>query len=192
MKSINIIERTTDLALYLTISYIKKGDICIDATAGNGEDTLMLSKACGNTGKVIAMDIQDEALTNTKQLLDSNDINWVTLVKDNFKNMELYLPPNCYPSAIIFNLGYLPGGDKTITSETYDTISAVDKAINLIKKDGIVTITMYPGHQEGEKEKKALLKFSKALDSSIYHVVYLSMHNQSKKAPEILMITRKK
>ena len=91
----------------------------------------------------------------------------------------------------MFNLGYLPGGDKLITTKAETTIKAVQDAMELIRKDGLVCITMYSGHTEGKKEKAALLEFAGQLDSAKWHCAYISMPNQKNDPPEILLITRK-
>ncbi len=187
----NILEKTTKLAMHLTIPYIEEGDSVVDATAGNGRDTLELAKAVGTNGKVLAIDIQEQALSSTKKLLQENNLTNVEYIQDNFINIDKYAE-NQGISAVVFNLGYLPTGDKTITTITEDTLLAVEKALRLIKIGGIITITMYSGHAEGAKEHDALLKWSKNLRPSTYHAVYFSMHNQGENAPEVLTITRKK
>ncbi len=226
----NILQKTTELAMHITLAYINEGDAVIDATAGNGKDTLKLAKAVGENGSVLAFDIQEKALTTTEKLLKENGFKNVEYINDNFVNLDKYIGFKVQKttnteldtatltdnytnlsdksssitftsnnsasspspiSAIVFNLGYLPNGDRTITTKKEDTIIAVQKALDLIKTGGIVTITMYPGHTEGAEEQKALLAFSKTLPALEYHAVYFSMHNQGEKAPEILAITKK-
>ena len=191
MKEINILQKTSELAMYLTLAYVNKGDTVLDATCGNGHDTLSLAKACGNSGKVIAMDIQNKAIYNTKRRLEEKGILNTFFIQDNFINMDQYAEEGSL-SAIVFNLGYMPGEDKRITTIAQDTIKAIEKALFLIKVGGVITITMYPGHSEGRSEKNAILKMAATLSPSIYHCVYMDMHNQSQTAPCILAITKKK
>ena len=87
---------------------------------------------------------------------------------------------------VVFNLGYLPGADKSVTTLTSSTLDAVQSALELLAKDGLVCITMYSGHQQGAEEKHALLEFAENLDSKYWHVSYISMLNQRKNPPEIL------
>lgn len=188
----NILQKTAQLALYITLAYVNPGDTVIDATAGNGNDTLTLANAVGESGSVIAIDIQETAIQNTRKLLLDHGISNAQFILGNFKSIDLYAANYDNISAVIFNLGFLPGGDKNITSQKEDSLTAIKKALNVIKPGGIVTITMYPGHSQGEEEKRALLNFSKTLSATKYHSVYFNMHNQKDTAPEILAITRKK
>ena len=93
--------------------------------------------------------------------------------------------------AVIFNLGYLPGGDKTVTTRAETTLAAVESAMGLLCPDGLICITMYSGHPEGKREKAALLDFAAGLDAGKWHAAYVSMPNQRRDPPEILLITRK-
>lgn len=187
----NLLTKTTDLAMYMTLAYVNEGDIAVDATCGNGLDTIALSDAVGRKGTVISFDVQPEAVETTRALLRRELKENTVVVEDSFVNMEEYIGDEIEPAAIIFNLGYLPGSDKSIRTTVEETMDGVRTALNLIKKDGVVTITMYSGHLEGAREKEALLSFSRTLPKKDYHVVYLSMLNQPVDPPEILMITKK-
>ena len=191
----NILTKTTDLAMYMTAGYIDEGDLVIDATCGNGNDTVLLSNAVGPEGAVIAFDIQEKAVDATRKLLKEERIENTVVVNDSFTNMEEYVETDdedeC-PQAVIFNLGYLPGGDKDITTKTEDTLDGISVALELIRTGGVVTCTHYSGHEEGAKEKEAVLAMAKALPQDKYHVVYMNMYNQPNDPPEILMITKKK
>ena len=92
---------------------------------------------------------------------------------------------------VMFNLGYLPGGDKGITTWTDTTLEAVKAALSLLEKDGLLCIIMYPGHSQGAEEKEALLRLAASLDKREYHCVRTDMVNQSGGAPEVLFITLK-
>ena len=92
---------------------------------------------------------------------------------------------------VMFNLGYLPGGDKGITTGTDTTLEAVKAALSLLEKDGLLCIIMYPGHPQGAEEKEALLRLAASLDKREYHCVRTDMVNQSGGAPEVLFITLK-
>lgn len=191
----NILTKTTDLAMYMTAGYIDEGDLVIDATCGNGNDTVLLSNAVGPEGAVIAFDIQEKAVDATRKLLKEERIENTVVVNDSFTNMEEYVETDdedeC-PQAVIFNLGYLSGGDKDITTKTEDTLDGISVALELIRTGGVVTCTLYSGHEEGAKEKEAVLAMAKALPQDKYHVVYMNMYNQPNDPPEILMITKKK
>lgn len=134
----------------------KKEDIVVDATCGNGNDTLMLSKLAK---EVFAFDIQKDAINNTKDLLNKNAVDNVTLINDSHEYIDKYL--NNYKnkiSLILFNLGYLPGGNKNITTNHKSTLEAIKKSINLLNKKGIILVTCYP-HAEGKKESSLIIDY---------------------------------
>ena len=192
----NLLTKTTDLAMYLTLAYIRKGDYVIDATCGNGGDTAALAEAVGQEGAVLAVDIQKAAVESTAKRLTEIVMNNVTIVQDSFCRMEQiseeYFPGKS-PAAVVFNLGYLPGGNKQVTTTAEDTETAVRRAADLIRKDGVVTVVMYDGHGEGAREKEQLLAMAGRLPKDRYHVVFASMPNQQTgRPPEVLWITRKK
>ena len=190
----NILTKTTNLAMELTLKYIQEGDYVIDATCGNGHDTLILAQAVGSQGDVLALDIQREALDSSKALMAEHDMKQVCFAQANFADMKRYSAfafPDQRPSAVVFNLGYLPGGDKRITTTVEDSLRGIQSALELIKPDGIVTVVLYSGHEEGAKEKEVILEFAKLLPARDFHVVYASMHNQTKNPPEVLWLTKK-
>ncbi|MGC2873038.1 class I SAM-dependent methyltransferase [Ihubacter sp. mB4P-1] len=191
----NILTKTTALAMYITAGYIDEGDLALDATCGNGRDTLSLALAAGAEGHVLAIDLQPAAVEMTKKLLEIHQINNVTVCQENFvhlRELANALFPGKKPAAVIFNLGYLPGGNKSFTTKKEDTLQAVDAALDLIKVGGVVTVVLYSGHEEGAREKAALLQMAEKLPASQYHVAYTSLLNQKTAPPEVLFITKKK
>ncbi len=187
----NLIKNTAKLAMHLTAEYIQPGDTVIDATVGNGNDTLALSKLVGETGKVYGFDIQPLALMRASELLMQNDApSEIELVYNSHEEMDRHIAKPV--AAIVFNLGYLPSGEKHITTRAETTLKALEKSINMIKCDGVVTVVMYPGHAEGRIEKEKVLEWGKSLDRSIYHCASISMINQPENAPCIMLVTKKK
>ena len=93
---------------------------------------------------------------------------------------------------IVFNLGFLPGGDKNITTKEESSLEAIKTALEILSVGGVLSVTMYPGHEEGAKEQDIILEWAKNLDSREYHCVFANMLNQSKRAPQILWVTKKK
>ena len=217
----NLIQHTTELAMHIAKEYIRPGGLVIDATCGNGHDTLALAKAiwpadpasgltragadlqkAGSSAgdgqaRLMAFDVQKAAIENTRaRLIDAGLANQlergqVVLIHDSHANMTEYIEHQ-NACLIIFNLGYLPGGDKQVTTESDSTLSAVEAALDLLNKDGLICITMYSGHEAGAKEKQALLAFAEELDSRIFHAAYINMVNQANDPPEILLISRKR
>ena len=186
----NLVTRTTELAMAVTLAYIRQGDTVVDATCGTGQDTVALARAAGDKGKVYAFDIQKKALQLTETRLGTHGIRNVHLVMQSFVSMSEHVPENS-ASAVVFNLGYLPGGDHSITTTADTTLEGLECALRTIRPDGIVTAVMYDGHDEGVEEKKRVLEWAEALDQSIYHVAYVGLLNQKNHPPEILWITKK-
>lgn len=182
----NILSRTTELAKAICEKYAGKEKIAVDATCGNGHDTVWLAE---RFGRVYAFDIQEKAAEATRQLVKSRGFQNVKVINDSHEKMAEYVHEKV--KLVMFNLGYLPGGDKEIVTETASTLKAIEAALSLLEKDGLVCITMYPGHPQGAREKAALIRMAAGLDKSQYHCVRTDMVNQSEGAPEILFITLK-
>jgi hypothetical protein len=176
--------------LFLAHTYWKKhlrpGDYAIDATAGNGCDTLELVKI--PLIQVISLDIQQVALEKTKRALPQEFLPRVSLHSLCHSKLDL-LPLLAPPRLIVYNLGYLPGGDKSITTETSTTLQSLHKAVNLLAEDGALSITCYPGHSEGEREEKAILEWAGALSSSSWQVCHHRWVNRPR-SPSLLWMTR--
>ncbi len=145
------------------LAHLKEGDVAVDFTMGNGYDTLFLSQTVGKEGKVYAFDIQASALESTRDRLIQNGApeNY-TLIHDSHHNVKNYVKTPI--KAGMFNLGYLPGGDKSITTKRDTTLSAVETAISMLDRDGILLIAVYPGHQEGEIEGELIGQMLSQLD----------------------------
>lgn len=149
------------------LAHLKEGDVAADFTMGNGYDTLFLSQTVGASGKVFAFDIQESALASTKERLEKNNapLNY-TLIHDSHHNAKKYIDTPI--KAGMFNLGYLPGGDKSITTKRETTLLAVETAISLLDSDGILLIAVYPGHKEGEIEGELVGELLSKLDRKKY------------------------
>ena len=133
------------------IPHIKKGGVAVDFTMGNGHDTLWLSEAMGEGGKVYAFDIQPQALESSRRLLEAeNAPKNYTLILDSHSNVMDYVSEKICVG--MFNLGFLPGGDKSITTKRETTMVAIRAAIDLLDDDGALLIAVYPGHAEGTIE----------------------------------------
>lgn len=186
----NIIRSTTQTALLFISQYLRDGDTAVDATCGNGHDTLALAKM--GAGKIYAFDVQETAIINTERLLKKENIplDDVHLILDSHAGMCNYIKEKV--QVVVFNLGYLPSADKSVITNTDSTIAAVKEAMKLLKKDGLICISMYSGHPGGQEEKQTLLDFAESLDDRTWHTAYINMRNQRNNPPEILLITLKK
>ena len=185
----NLITRTTELAMSITLNYISPGDTVIDGTCGTGQDTLSLAQAVGECGKVFAFDVQQEAVQKTQERLSTYGITNAVIVNDSFETIEDHVP-ECTASAAVFNLGYLPGGDHNITTTAETSLRGIEAALRAIRQGGIVTVVLYDGHEEGSREKQMILDWAEALEPGKYHVVFANMLNQKNHPPEILWITK--
>lgn len=170
-------------------AHIKEGITAVDFTMGNGHDTLFLSKAIGEKGKLYAFDIQDQALENTrKRLVENGCYENYTLIKASHSLVKDYVKEKI--NVGVFNLGYLPGGDKSITTLRETTLPAVDGALELLADDGIILIAIYPGHAEGEVEGKLLTEKLSALDRKQICVSRFTILN-SPTSPYFIAIEKK-
>ena len=140
---------------------IEAGDLCLDATAGNGLDTLFLSQLVEESGTVHAMDVQEDALRITADLLALNEVQLrVTTHLSCQSKIETVLPPSAKGRirAITFNLGYLPKGDKSITTSEESTLPAIRIAYEWLVRRGILSILCYRGHPGGKSEEEVVRK----------------------------------
>lgn len=170
--------------------HIEKGDLCIDATAGNGNDTLFLCEMVGRSGKVLAFDIQEEALLTTeKKLKESNFSERVQLILDSHTNMEKYATPES-ASCIVFNFGYLPGGNHNLATKADTSIAAIREGLKLLKKGGMMSLCIYSGGDSGFEERDAILKELKELDSKQYLVIVSNYYNRPNNPPIPAMILK--
>ena len=159
------------------LSHLKEGDVCADFTMGNGHDTLFLSTTVGEKGKVYAFDIQESALESTRARLEAEGApkNY-TLIRDSHSNLGLYIKEKI--KAGMFNLGYLPGsGNKALTTMRETTISAVMGAIDLLDAKSILLVAIYPGHEEGDAEGKALEEIFNKIDRHAISVMKIKIIN---------------
>ena len=151
-----------DLQKHFILTHLKEGDVAVDFTMGNGHDTEFLSKTVGEAGHVYAFDIQEAALISTaKNLENAGCVKNYTLIHDSHHNVKNYVDRPI--KAGMFNLGYLPGSDKTVTTMRATTLPAIEAAIDLMDRDAIILVAVYPGHQEGEEEGKLICEYLSSL-----------------------------
>lgn len=152
------------------------GGVAVDFTMGNGNDTLWLSQQVGETGRVFAFDIQPEAVARTAERMKTEaPFENYTLICDSHHNAANYVTtPIC---AGIFNLGFLPGGDKSVTTLRETTLPAVKTALSLLAPKGALLIAVYPGHEEGRLEGEMLQQTLSALPQKQFSVSCLRLVN---------------
>lgn len=162
---------------------VKKGGIYVDATMGNGNDTLLFAKMAEQRGKVFAFDIQKAALEKTEKLLSLHGASdRVRLILDSHENMDRYLEKNS-ADAICFNFGYLPGGDHRIATDADTSVRAVSKALKILKPGGMLSLCIYSGGDTGFEEKEKILAYLKELPPKEYTVIQNTYFNRGSHPP---------
>ena len=185
-----MINNVVEIAHMFVQSIVKQGNTVVDATCGNGFDTLFLLELVGDTGKVYAFDTQKIAIERTQDLLvkQSNYQN-VKLINDTHENMLQYVkdPISC----CMFNLGYLPKGGKDITTNGQTTVKALSAILPLLTKDGIITICVYLGHRGGYEEYIEVKEYLHKLDTDLFNIVEINHLIRNPDAPKTIIIEKK-
>lgn len=186
----NKVLRNTELSHLILSGFIKEGQTVVDATAGNGYDTIFLAEKIGVSGKVYAFDIQKQALENTKSLLSrSNYFDRVTLIADGHEKLSEYInePIHC----LVYNLGYLPGGDKSVITSSATTLSSLKQGLEILAPGGAAAVTLYPGHQGGSQEAAEVEKYLLSLPVGEWHVfTWRKANSIGNAAPYLIIVNR--
>lgn len=169
---------------------LQPGDIAIDATMGNGHDTLFLTQCVAPGGHVFAFDVQEAALGETRKRVPAD---MTTLIHSGHETMRAHVPPELHGqiSAVMFNLGYLPGMDKALITRTETTMVAVREALALLKPSGILTVVVYPGHEGGADEGRHIAEWAATLDARRFEVQHLSPVNRAAAPPELWVVWKR-
>lgn len=184
------LERILPFSKTLIKEHIKQDSIVIDATCGNGNDTLFLAQQVSN-GHVFGFDIQDTAIQSTFEKVKA--FNNVTLIQDGHENIKKHIDIQFKGQidAAIFNLGYLPKGDKSIVTRPETTIKAINAIFDYLSVEGIIVLVIYHGHAEGQVERDALLDFLEHFDQEKAHILKYQFMNQVIHAPFICAIEKR-
>ena len=166
----------------------KKQLTALDATLGNGFDLEFLVMQQKIT-KVYGFDIQEEAIHQSKKRIKDSEksIQWI---HDTHSNLDKYITEPL--DIVLFNLGYLPGGDKTIVTEHEQTLCAIKKAIELLSDEGIMSIMTYPGHKEGALEDELIANYLQTQHTKELSILKLSVENVYKPCPKSYLIIKKR
>ena len=176
------------LSHHILRSAIRPGDHAVDATCGNGSDTLLLAELVGPQGKVFACDIQPRAIATTRaRLAEAGLEQRVTVVQAGHETIgQLTQGPL---KAVVFNLGYLPGGDHSVTTRPETTCAALQQSLELLTAGGLLAITIYPGHDDAA-EATAVEAWATGLEQRHCHVWRMAQANASPAAPYLLLVQR--
>lgn len=162
---------------------VKPGAFCIDATAGKGRDAVLLAKLAGPAGRVIALDIQPEAVEATRRLAEAEGVDHRVEVRlmDHRELASLAEPGTV--DLIAFNLGWLPGGDHTIHTRTESTLPALAASLDLLRPGGALSLCVYYGKENGYGERDRVLDWLAGLDDRLYNVLRLDFPNRKNDPP---------
>ncbi len=186
-----MIRQLTDFIHFIWSGYLFEGMKVLDATVGNGLDAEYICERIGETGTLDGIDLQSIAIDKSRERLTKSGLtNFNLICKDHSEIDRLYLVETF--DMIVYNLGYLPTADKTITTTLYKTEMSLNAALRLVKIGGIISVTVYPGHEEGRIESDWIQSWSQNLNPKTYHVMKLYYVNQKQSSPYLLLIERKK
>ena len=172
-------------------SFVREGDLCIDATAGRGRDTLFLAQQVGERGRVLAFDVQQEAVDSTCELLAKHGMEErVQVILDSHANLARYAEAGSV-KAVMFNFGWLPGGDHRIFSRAESSIPAIGAALELLCEGGVVSLCLYCGKECGYEEKQKVLEYLKTVDNSRFTVCATDFLNRTGDFPIPVMIVKR-
>lgn len=192
MNSINPLGAIGHVQTYqkLLLSHsLTAGDRVVDATLGNGNDALMLLKLIGSKGFLYGFDIQETAIENSRNLLSHHGFDNCHLIQDSHSNLAEYVLEPI--KGCLFNLGYLPKGDKQVTTLWQSTEKALLQTMKLLLPGGFIGVTAYPGHDSGREEDLAIQRFFENINQKEYQIAQTQFINQENHPPKLYWLTRR-
>lgn len=178
--------RPTELARQWVREVLREGDLAIDATAGNGHDTLFLAECVGQSGRVLAFDIQAAAVAATRErLLHAGYLQRVCIHHASHARMVDFVEP-ATARVVMFNLGYLPGGDHTIITEPAETLTALEAAAACLMPGGLLSVVCYPGHPGGDEEAARVENWLAASPTHSWRLAKYTIPGTKQPAPILL------
>lgn len=158
--------------------YIRPGDLCIDATAGRGRDTVLLARLTGSEGRVIALDIQPQAVEDTRALAEREGVaDRVEARLLDHREMGR-LAERGTVGCVVFNLGWLPGGDHRVHTGAETTLPALEAALELLRPGGVISLCIYYGKENGYEERDRVLEWLEGVDDRRYEVLRVDFPNR--------------
>lgn len=185
------LQRVLQYAQHLLKDSIEEGDTVVDATAGNGHDTLFLAQLVGDNGQVYAFDVQKSAVDATlHRLLDNGLEHRALVLHTGHEQVAKHVQKPV--AAAIFNLGYLPGSDHDIITKPNTTIQAIQALLDLLKVGGIIVLVIYHGHEGGKEERDTVIDYVSTLPQKFVHVLRYEFLNQQNDPPFIIALEKVK
>ncbi|WP_309119104.1 class I SAM-dependent methyltransferase [Paenibacillus sp.] len=174
---------------------VRPGDIAVDATMGNGHDTLFLAGLVGDGGRVIAFDVQEAALANTRERLAAAGVpasRCSLLLRDHAELAEA-LPAEAHGrvAAVLFNLGYLPGGDHSVVTTPASTLQALDAGLASLRPGGVLCAVVYPGHAGGAEEAGAVEAWAAGVPQERFQAMTYRFVNQRSAPPYVVAVEKR-
>jgi SAM-dependent methyltransferase len=177
------------LAHFFLRERVRAGDLVVDATCGNGQDTLLLAQLAGESGRVLAFDVQQTAIEKTRERLkDAGLEKRVELVLSGHERISGFLSEPA--KAFVFNLGYLPSGDRRIKTISGSTLRALEQTRILLQQSGLILISVYTGHDGGEEEWAAVKGWCKELPPHEFNVWQSRQLNRGATAPFLVVVEK--
>lgn len=173
--------------------HLMPGGIAVDATLGNGHDTVFLAQCVGDSGRVYGFDIQSQALVNSRQRLREHGLeSRAALFHASHADMLAHIPEALQGRirACMFNLGYLPGADKTVITRSESTLAGLDAACYLSAEEGVITVLAYPGHAGGDSETQRVADWCGRLDRRQFQFEIMHSNFDRPTAPRLFVIRK--
>lgn len=180
------VPRPTELVHLLLQRFLSEGDRVIDATAGNGHDTVFLARQVGDTGRVLAFDVQEAAIESSRRLVEAEGLaERVDFFQESHACLAAHAEPGSM-AAILFNLGYLPGSDQSVITTAAETLIALEASLRVLRPGGWLCVVCYPGHEGGDHEASAVEAWMKARGGEL-RVARYGMLGTLRPAPFLLI-----
>lgn len=186
-----IARKTTFWVQELLKPYVEKASVLVDGTAGNGWDTLYLAKHSSKDAQIFSFDIQPNALENTKKLVEKElweGLENVVCICSNHRNFQEYIKEPI--DVAMMNLGYLPNGDKSLTTQADDSLETITQLMARLRLRGVISVTCYPGHPEGKKEYEVISDFLADISSKEFQIMRIEKWNHIVESPIAFLIER--
>jgi len=184
------VNRITEVLHLFLKPWVRTGDCVVDCTVGNGCDSVFLASCVGPSGFLHGFDIQAEAIRRTRERLDAKGFpsDRRQLIHDTHEVMDRYIKQPV--RVFMFNLGYLPGGDRSVVTQAKSTLMALGKALDHLDREGLISMVLYTGHPEGGAEAEAVRTRLRMLPSPEYSVIHWRYLNQGNEPPEIVIVQK--